>query len=262
MRIAILASLLLAGALCVHAQSPQTTVTLSSENSAAVPGSQVAVAIQFQIEPGWHIYWINPGHEGEPPRVQWTLPAGWSAGALEWPAPFQLSNGAGFDYGYEGQATMLTKLRVPATAKGGPANLHADVKWLVCKEHCIPQETQAQLSFNVGAKAAADPEMKAVFTAARSKLPKTIPAEWKANVLSNPRQFLLNFMPGAKVEQAVFFPLESQVIDNASPQKLSSTSMRAQLALDKVNGAKKPAALKGVLVLNGAEAYNVNLPIK
>ncbi len=262
MRIPLLASLLLAGALCLNAQGPQTTVTLISENSAAAPGSQVSVAIHFQLEPGWHIYWVNPGDAGQPPSVQWTLPAGWTAGALEWPAPFRLTNAAGVDYGYEGDATLLTKLKVPATAKSGPANLHADVKWLVCKEQCIPQKAQAQLNVNVAAKSAPDPEAKAQFTSARSRMPKAIPAEWKANVLSNPRQFLLNFMPGAKVEQAVFFPAEPQVIDNAAAQKLSSTSMRAQLALDKVAGAKRPAALKGVLVLNGADAYNVNLPIK
>jgi DsbC/DsbD-like thiol-disulfide interchange protein len=112
------------------------------------------------------------------------------------------------------------------------------------------------------AKSAVDPDAKSQFTAVRSKLPKTMPADWKANVLSNPRQLLLNFMPGAKIEQAVFFPAEPQVIENAGQQKLSSTSVRAQLALDRAKGTKKPATLKGVLVLNGAEAYNVNLPIK
>ncbi len=254
---------LLFAATWLHAQSaPQTTVTLISENSAVAPGSQVAVGIQFQIEPGWHIYWMNPGDAGQPPSVQWALPAGWSASALEWPAPFRLTNAAGVDYGYEGQATLLTKLKIPAKARPGPANLHADVKWLVCKEQCIPQKTQAQLNLNVAAKSVVDPETKAQITAARSKLPKAIPGEWKANVLTNPRQFLLNFMPGAKIEQAVFFPAEPQVIDNAAPQKLSATSVRAQLALDKVTGVKKPAILKGVLVLDGAEAYNVNLPIK
>lgn len=249
---------------CVlYAQSaPQTAVTLVSENSAAAPGSQVSVAVQFQLEPGWHIYWMNPGDAGQPPSVQWALPAGWTAGPIEWPAPFRLTNAAGVDYGYEGQATLLTKLNVPASAKPGAANLVANVKWLVCKEQCIPQKAQAQLSMNVAPKSAADPNTRAQFTAARSKLPKSLPADWKANVVTNPRQLLLNFMPGAKVEQAVFFPAEPQVIENAAPQKLSSTSVRAQIALDRVKGVKKPAALKGVLVLNGADAYNVNLPIK
>jgi len=257
------AVLLCAAASWLHAQAaPQTTVTLISENSAAAPGSQVSVGIQFQLEPGWHIYWMNPGDAGQAPSVQWALPAGWTASALDWPAPFRLTNAAGVDYGYEGQVTLLTKLKVPATAKPGPANLRADVKWLVCKEQCIPQKTQAQLNLNVAAKSAVDLDAKSQFTAVRSKLPKALPADWKANVLSNPRQLLLNFMPGAKVEQAVFFPAEPQVIENAAQQKLSSTSVRAQLALDRVKGVKKPAALKGVMVLNGAEAYNVNLPIK
>lgn len=259
----LFAVLLLCAACVLHAQSaPQTAVTLVSENSAAAPGSQVVVGIQFQLEPGWHIYWMNPGDAGQPPSVQWALPAGWAAGPIEWPAPFRLTNAAGVDYGYEGQATLLTKLKVPASAKPGAANLVANVKWLVCKEQCIPQKAQAQLSLNVAAKSAVNADTRAQITAARSKLPKTLPGDWKANVVTNPRQLLLNFMPGVKVEQAVFFPAEPQVIENAAPQKLSSTSVRAQLALDRVRGVKKPAALKGVLVLDGADAYTVNLPIK
>ena len=32
--------------------------------------------LYFKLEPGWHIYWKNPGDAGEPPHIQWTLPAG------------------------------------------------------------------------------------------------------------------------------------------------------------------------------------------
>lgn len=241
---------------------PQTTVSLISDQSAVVPGSQVWVGIHFQLEPGWHIYWMNPGDAGQPPSVQWALPAGWSAGAIEWPAPERLTNPAGVDYGYNGEATLLTKVKVPATAKPGAADLNADMKWLVCKEQCVPQKGQAKLSVQVGAKAAPDANGKQQIAATRAKLPKTFPADWKANVLSNPKNFLLNFMPGAKIEKADFFPAEPQVIENASLQKLSSTSTRAQLALDKADGAAKATALKGVLVLNDTDAYLLNIPIK
>ncbi len=241
---------------------PQTIVSLISDQSAVIPGSQVWVGVHFQLEPGWHIYWMNPGDAGQPPNVQWALPAGWTAGAIQWPAPERLTNPAGVDYGYNGEVTLLSKVKVPATAKSGPADLNADLHWLVCKEQCVPQKGQAKLTLHVAPKAAPDPTGKQTIADTRSKLPKTLPAEWKANVLSNQKSFLLNFMPGAKVDKAEFFPADQQVIENAAPQKLSSTSTRAQLSLDKGEAAAKATALKGVLILNSTDAYALNIPIK
>jgi DsbC/DsbD-like thiol-disulfide interchange protein len=241
---------------------PQTNVSLVSDQSAVTPGSQVWVGIYFQLEPGWHIYWMNPGDSGEPPQVQWTLPAGWSAGTIEWPAPERLSNSTWVDYGYNGEATLLTRLKVPATAKSGPADVNADLRWLICKQMCVSQKGHAKLSFSVAPKATPDAYGKQQIAETRAKLPKAVPADWKMNVLTNPRQFLLNFMPGAKVEKAEFFPAEPQVIKNAAPQKLSTTSTRAQLSLDKGEAAPKTKALQGVLVLNSTDAYVLNVLIK
>jgi DsbC/DsbD-like thiol-disulfide interchange protein len=241
---------------------PQTQVSLITEDSSTKPGSQELVGILFQLPPGWHIYWINPGDSGQPPNVQWALPAGWTAGTIEWPAPERLSNPAGVDYGYTGEVTLLSKVKVPETATPGVAELRADLYWLICKEMCVSQKGQARLTLAVGGKPAPNPYGRQKIVATQAKLPKALPADWKVNVLSNPRQFLLNFMPGVKVEKAEFFPADPQVIENASAQKLSATSTRAQLSLDKGEAAKKTAALKGVLVLNGTDVYTVNVPIK
>jgi DsbC/DsbD-like thiol-disulfide interchange protein len=256
-----LACLLLIGSAAAQTP-PQTQVSLISEDSAVKPGSQVWLGIHFQLEPGWHIYWLNPGDAGEPPKVQWILPSGWTAGSIEWPAPERLTNAAGVDYGYNEQATLLMKLKVPATAKSGPAMIKADLKWLICKEMCVPQKGQVTLQLQVAPKPVSNESAKALIDSARGRLPKTIPAAWKINVLTNPREFLLNFMSGAKVDKAEFFPAEQQVIENASPQRLSSTSVRAQLALDKGDLARQAKALKGVLVLNDTDAYEINILIK
>jgi DsbC/DsbD-like thiol-disulfide interchange protein len=51
-------------------------------------GDEVWAGVRFRLDPGWHVYWRNPGDSGGPPRVRWTrLPPGWSAGEIEWPAP-------------------------------------------------------------------------------------------------------------------------------------------------------------------------------
>jgi DsbC/DsbD-like thiol-disulfide interchange protein len=244
--------------------APSTKVNLVADNAAVVPGSTATMGIHFQLEPGWHIYWINPGDAGEPPRVQWTLPAGWSAGALEWPVPQRLKNPAGVDYGYENDITLLSRLRIPASARSGAhAEVNANVSWLVCKETCIPQKGTARLSFSVAPKAApADPASRELITKAKTQLPKPMPPTWKANVLTNPASILLNLHTGEKLNQATFFPADRQVIDNAAPQKLASSAAATQLSLKKVVGSQNVKSLKGVLVVNESDAYNIDVPIK
>jgi len=243
--------------------APQTKVVLISDSSAVKPGSEFWVGIQFQLEPGWHTYWVNPGDSGEPAKVDWSLPAGWTAGPIVWPPPERMTNPAGVDYGYENQVTLLTKMKVGPQVKTGVGNfVLANMRWLVCKEMCISQKGTPRTMVRVGDAATPDANGKAVIDAVLAKLPKALPPTWKANVLSNQSQWLLNFRPGFKVNQAAFFPAEPQVVENAAPQKLSATSMRAQLSLKKESGSKQPTSLKGVLLLNGSDAYNVDLPLK
>jgi DsbC/DsbD-like thiol-disulfide interchange protein len=244
--------------------APSTEVSLVADNAAVVPGSSASVGIHFQLEPGWHIYWINPGDAGEAPRVQWTLPAGWTAGALEWPVPQRLQNPAGVDYGYENDVTLLTRLRIPASAHSAAhADVNANVNWLVCKDTCIPQKGTARLSFTIAAKAVpADSASRELISKAKSQLPKPMPATWKANVLTNPSSILLNLHTGEKLNQATFFPADKQVIDNAAPQKLASSAAATQLSLKKVAGSQSVKSLKGVLVVNDSDAYNIDVPIK
>jgi len=243
--------------------APETRVTLISEVTTVKPGSEFWVGIQFQLEPGWHTYWVNPGDSGDPAKIDWSLPAGWAAGPIVWPAPQRMSNPAGVDFGYENQVILLTKMKVGPTAKSGVGEyVLANARWLVCKEMCVSQKGTPRTMVRVGNAIEPDPNGKALLDSVVSKLPKAVPAEWKANLFSNPSQWLLNFRPGFKVESANFFPLQRQLVENAAPQKLSSTSMRAQLALKKDMSGKPADRLRGVLVLNGADAYNVDLPLK
>lgn len=253
----VLALLWIAATGTLMGQAPETKISLVSENSAVKPGTSEMVGIDFQVPVGWHMYWVNPGDAGEPPKVQWMLPAGWSAGELQWPTPTRLENAAGVDYGYEGEVTLLTPMKVGTS--GG--ELTANLRWLVCKDICVPQKGTAQLTLRVG-NALADPAGSQRIGTAKAKLPKAIPTRWRVNALQNPNAVMLNFRPGIKVRQATFFPEEREAIDNSAPQKLSSTSYAAQLALKKADTGKKIARLKGVLVVNQGDAYSIEVPVK
>src|SRR5262249_24294085 len=60
-------------------------VELVAEESAPRAGKPIWIGLLFHLDPGWHIYWQNPGDSGKPPKVYWELPSGWRAGAIRWP---------------------------------------------------------------------------------------------------------------------------------------------------------------------------------
>src|SRR6478735_10726464 len=80
----ILALLLPGAALAAESAavtSPRVTATLLSSRDVVAPGERFQVALSQKIAKGWHTYWANPGDSGEPTRIEWTLPAGFSVGA-------------------------------------------------------------------------------------------------------------------------------------------------------------------------------------
>jgi len=256
-RLYLVTILLLATAVSLWGQAPETKVSLIAKSNPAKMGSSTVLGIHFQIPVGWHMYWVNPGDAGMPPSVQWSLPAGWTTGDLEWPTPTRLVNAAGVDYGYEGEVTLLTPTKVGT----GSGEITANLRWLVCKDVCVPQKGTAKTSVAVGTTAG-DAAGKQAIEAAEAKLPKSLPVQWKTNVFQNPGQVILNFRPGIKVQKATFFPADREVIENAAPQKLSSTSYAAQIAMKKSESAKKVTRLKGVLLINGTVGYAVDVAVK
>ncbi|HUZ05694.1 MAG TPA: hypothetical protein VMU62_10075, partial [Acidobacteriaceae bacterium] len=48
---------------------------LSDTTSVNRRGQTFHLGLHFQLDPGWHIYWVNAGDSGLPTTVQWKLPA-------------------------------------------------------------------------------------------------------------------------------------------------------------------------------------------
>ncbi|MCU1341337.1 MAG: hypothetical protein JWN92_760 [Candidatus Acidoferrum typicum] len=107
--------ILLPGTRASAASIPHGTVDLVAENQSIAPGRQTYFGLNFQLEKGWHIYWINPGDSGQPPRVQWHLPDGLSAGEIKWPAPRRLGTSTIVDFGYDGTVMLLVPVRASST---------------------------------------------------------------------------------------------------------------------------------------------------
>lgn len=241
------------------------TLQLISEKQSVEPGHDSWIGLRFNLEKGWHIYWQNPGDSGEPPKVNWELPAGYRAGDLQWPAPHRLEHPPLTDFGYEGEVLLMARVHPPARVEGGGGHtvLAADVKWLVCREVCIPAHQRVALSLAIQEGAPkVDPHWRLLFARTRARLPKPAPPNWKSAVLEEGKDFVLSIESGAPQAKATFFPLEPLQIEDAAPQRASSMPRGIRLTLEKSDQLLNPLKnLKGVIVLGNDRAYLVDVPV-
>src|SRR6185369_5142064 len=93
--------------------APHITVELVADATSIAPGRTVGIGVRLAPAAGWHVYWRNPGDSGEAPTVQWTLPAGFTVDALEWPTPTRIATGPLVNFGYEAPTLLATRLHAP-----------------------------------------------------------------------------------------------------------------------------------------------------
>ena len=243
---------------------PHGTLELIAENRWVTPGQRFSLGLHFQLEKGWHIYWVNPGDSGEPPRITWQLPPGLSPGVIEWPAPRRLGTSSIVDFGYEDAVTLILPVYAESSLAAQPlARLGAEIRVLVCREVCIPGKTQLSLTLPIKSlPPAPDVRTRELFAAARKDLPRTTPPNWKFSVDDAKDSFVLAAKLGAQITQAIFFPLAEMQIDNAAPQILQPQPSGFRLTLRKSDRLLKPIErFKGVLVLSGNHAYLIDVPV-
>jgi thiol:disulfide interchange protein len=230
-----------------------------------IPGAQLYTGKQgnqaglfFKLQPGWHVYWQNAGDAGEPPAIDWTLPKGIAASALQFPAPARLPVGPLMDYGYENAVLFPFELNATPSAKTGPADLRAHVTWLVCSSVCIPGKADLELTRPVARGPARPTPETPLFQQFLSRLPQPLPASDKAVFQPTSTGFRLAVTTGQRESQAEFFPSDQTIVDNPSPQRLSPTARGLVLTLKKdANIAANPAKLNGVIELSGGRAFQI-----
>jgi DsbC/DsbD-like thiol-disulfide interchange protein len=241
-----------AGAQAAGTPIPHGTLELIAENQWITAGQELYLGLRFQLEKGWHIYWVNPGDSGEPPHVKWDLPTGLTAGVMEWPTPRRLGTSGIVDFGYEGGVMLIVPMHAQASLPTQkPARFGAEVKVLVCREMCIPGKAQLSLTLPIKSQPPQpDARTSDLFTATRKSLPRPVPGNWRFSVADANDSFVLGAHLGQQISWAIFFPLAESQIDN-SPQKLLPVAAGFQLTLRKSDQLLKPIdRLKGVLVLS------------
>ncbi len=242
--------------------SPHSEASLVSEVTSIRPGTPFTVGVHFELEEEWHNYWQNAGDSGLPTTIEWTLPAGFRAGEIQWPVPSRIVVPPLVDYGYSDQVTLLVEITPPADlAPGSRVTLDALVDWLICREICLPAYQELSLEVPVdSAEPTPDPDLAPLFTRARESLPDPM-EPWEADAELTDGGYRLHIRTTEEGLDApgdvYFYPSGESVLDHAAPQEITPVEGGIALELTGSAFATGPTrTLEGVLVAEGGGSWD------
>src|SRR5208282_5554319 len=73
------------------AVTEQSRLRLLSAAAGTGEATELRLGLEFELEPGWKIYWRSPGAAGFPPRLDWAGSQNLAGVAMAWPRPTRFS---------------------------------------------------------------------------------------------------------------------------------------------------------------------------
>lgn len=233
--------------------------SLVAADASLQPGRPFTIALRLEHDPHWHTYWLNPG-TGLATTLAWTLPEGFTAGDIQWPAPIVLKDSSGtvVGNGYEGETFLLVTITPPATlTPGSQVELRAEAEWLMCSDVCIPGGQTVSLSLPVSAEPPQPhPAWAAKLAATAAGLPRALP-EWAVTARRNAETVIIQVQRAGSAASGVAAHSPEQLHffadDNLVAYELPQTSrpdgrggfvLTAPVSPD---GPPSPTHLRGVL---------------
>ncbi|CAA7622425.1 Thiol:disulfide interchange protein dsbD [Magnetospirillum sp. LM-5] len=123
-------------------------VRLIAATTATGSDSQLRLGLQFQLQPGWKMYWRTPGDAGYPPKIDWSGTDNAQGPVLSWPAPKRFELAGLQNFGYAGEVVLPVAMTMPRP--GQPARIRAAVEYLACEKICVPMNAQVSLDLPAG----------------------------------------------------------------------------------------------------------------
>ncbi len=227
------------------------------------PGKPLWVGLQLTHQPQWHTYWKNPGDSGLPTSLQWTLPAGVTAGEIAWPVPKKIPIGNLANYGYEGTVLLPVPLAVGPDFKASPFSKDLEIRlhanWLVCRKECIPEEARLVLKVPVHSTTAL---AGAAFQAAWDAQPRALDGPATARVEGGLLRVAVDGLPAAlRGRPLEIYPETVAIIEPAGAwkQAWNGNTWTAQLPLS-AQRSESPQRLP-VVVADGARGWRTEAAV-
>lgn len=237
-------------------------VRLALEGTSVAGTGTTNLAVIFDISPGWHLYWRNPGDSGLPPQVKVAPISGIAFGAPQWPVPVRhIEDGGLVDYIYERELVLIIPMTTSSSlASGANVTIFAEIDWLVCKEICVPGHAKVSKTWPTGGDSKPSVDAR-TFAKARARHPSREPAALNQIEIAWDG-FDLQFASKGSSKMA-FFPYEN--VENTYPEDMarSGESKTDLLRLRYGRGVTKLREVTGVLVVtrSGVESFHeISIP--
>jgi len=178
----LLTSLLALGLCGAQPGQPErdpSRVRLIGETTGVEPGSTTHVALEFDMDPTWHIYWAGRNETGVEPRVRWSVPDGVTMGPIQWPAPERyVAPGDLLDHVYHERVALIVPVKIDERLSPGErVEIKGAVRWVVCSDVCLMDQEDVSLTVPVVEPGTAATSSEAPrFKAARALHPQPLKA--------------------------------------------------------------------------------------
>ena len=156
------------------------TPRLVAERPVAMPGETIWLAIDFEIEPGWHTYWPGINDTGFALDTKIEASRNVTVGEAVWAAPRRyVAFGDILDHTFEEHMTVLLPLHIAPEARlGDLVTLAINGRWLVCQTACVLESADLSIEIPVSdARSKPSRETAALFERARERLPEPLTDE-------------------------------------------------------------------------------------
>ncbi len=134
------------------ASEPKVRMHVMPDKQRVNVGETFHLAVVFDTDPGWHIYWKNPGAGAAAPWVEVEGPDSCTLAEIRWPRPKVIKSEVGDMYCYEGRTILYVPVTVQAApAEGGAALFMINLGCAVCDDdacfmHDVRVTTQVQIN--------------------------------------------------------------------------------------------------------------------
>jgi thiol:disulfide interchange protein DsbD len=223
------------------------------------------VGVHIVLEPGWYIYWTNPGDAGLPPELRWQLPEGFKASAPRYPVPEKIRYGGLAVYGFHDEVLILGEISAEhSPAAGEKTPFTALLDWMACRESCIVGRETLTVS-----PAGLTPAEIRRAGDIRSRFSRRFPipadgslATAAATVTKSPRGWIVELSfsgePASRIRDFYPHPIEGFVIDHS---RISVSAGKVRIPLTPSSASAGLAVVSGILIVDST-GYEIKVPVR
>ncbi|MBZ0166073.1 MAG: thioredoxin family protein [Candidatus Omnitrophica bacterium] len=233
-------------------QKAHTEVEMIPQFLSLTKGQEFWVGVRFTPEPGWHTYWRNPGDSGLAPATEWQFPPGFSVKEMVWPRPHRILADPLVTFGFEGESFLLYKISSPTEFfPEREVAISAKVKWLTCKEICIPGTGSFELRLPAVTEGSrANPRFMEFHKKHKGQYPVheavTALKAWDRGPVWEITYKPSQYVPG--MDRVQFYPYEADIVDTQDIHNFTVKDSVYTIRIKKSPQADNIDGLEGVLV--------------